>query len=136
MGSTVEFGFYQYSVALAATAFMQSVPDRIQTYSKYHYNYDVADSPIGDVKSQHDVLDGSVRTVEYTADDYNDFNTIVSKSAPTIHHAAPVSKWPLRITLPPLQLYYWLRSRTMLLPPLTVMPCTKRTHMPHINMDN
>ncbi|XP_018789433.1 PREDICTED: cuticle protein 7 [Bactrocera latifrons] len=74
-------------------------------YPKYHYNYGVADSHTGDVKSQHEVRDGdvvkgsyslvepdgSVRTVEYTADDHNGFNAVVSKSAPTIHHAAPVA---------------------------------------------
>ncbi|XP_014103768.1 cuticle protein 7 [Bactrocera oleae] len=74
-------------------------------YPKYHYNYGVADSHTGDVKSQHEVRDGdvvkgsyslvepdgSVRTVEYTADDHNGFNAVVSKTAPTIHHAAPVT---------------------------------------------
>uniref|UniRef100_A0A1I8P663 Uncharacterized protein n=2 Tax=Stomoxys calcitrans TaxID=35570 RepID=A0A1I8P663_STOCA len=77
-------------------------------YPKYHYNYGVADSHTGDVKSQHEVRDGdvvkgsyslvepdgSVRTVEYTADDHNGFNAVVHKTAPTVHavaaHAAPV----------------------------------------------
>jgi len=77
-------------------------------YPKYHYNYGVADSHTGDVKSQHEVRDGdvvkgsyslvepdgSVRTVEYTADDHNGFNAVVSKTAPTVHavahHAGPV----------------------------------------------
>lgn len=77
------------------------------SYPKYHYNYGVADSHTGDVKSQHEVRDGdvvkgsyslvepdgSVRTVDYTADDHNGFNAVVSKSAPTVHavahHAAP-----------------------------------------------
>lgn len=72
-----------------------------QAYPKYHYNYGVADSHTGDVKSQHEVRDGdvvkgsyslvepdgSVRTVEYTADDHNGFNAVVHKSAPTVHHA-------------------------------------------------
>ncbi|XP_005191906.1 cuticle protein 7 [Musca domestica] len=76
-------------------------------YPKYHYNYGVADSHTGDVKSQHEVRDGdvvkgsyslvepdgSVRTVEYTADDHNGFNAVVHKTAPTVHavaaHAAP-----------------------------------------------
>ncbi|SPP84897.1 cuticle protein 7 [Drosophila guanche] len=72
-------------------------------YPKYHYNYGVADSHTGDVKSQHEVRDGdvvkgsyslvepdgSVRTVEYTADDHNGFNAVVHKTAPTIHHSAP-----------------------------------------------
>lgn len=66
------------------------------------------DGHTGDVKSQHEVRDGdvvkgqyslvepdgSVRTVDYTADDHNGFNAVVSKSAPTVHahavHAAPI----------------------------------------------
>ncbi|KAM7354927.1 cuticular protein 62Bc [Cochliomyia hominivorax] len=82
------------------------------SYPKYHYNYGVADSHTGDVKSQHEVRDGdvvkgsyslvepdgSVRTVEYTADDHNGFNAVVHKTAPTVHaapapvvHAAPAA---------------------------------------------
>ncbi|KAI8123027.1 hypothetical protein FF38_05628 [Lucilia cuprina] len=74
------------------------------SYPKYHYNYGVADSHTGDVKSQHEVRDGdvvkgsyslvepdgSVRTVEYTADDHNGFNAVVHKTAPTVHAHAPV----------------------------------------------
>ncbi|XP_037819160.1 uncharacterized protein LOC119608709 [Lucilia sericata] len=73
------------------------------SYPKYHYNYGVADSHTGDVKSQHEVRDGdvvkgsyslvepdgSVRTVEYTADDHNGFNAVVHKTAPTVHAHAP-----------------------------------------------
>ncbi|TMW51049.1 hypothetical protein DOY81_003865 [Sarcophaga bullata] len=72
------------------------------SYPKYHYNYGVADSHTGDVKSQHEVRDGdvvkgsyslvepdgSVRTVEYTADDHNGFNAVVHKTAPTVHAVA------------------------------------------------
>ncbi|XP_052860244.1 cuticle protein 18.6-like [Anopheles cruzii] len=75
-------------------------------HPQYSYNYGVHDSLTGDVKSQHesrdgDVVkgqyslveaDGSVRTVDYTADDVNGFNAVVSKSAPSVHvahHAAP-----------------------------------------------
>ena len=83
-----------------------------QSHPKYSFNYGVHDGLTGDVKSQHEVRDGgvvkgqyslvepdgSVRTVDYTADDINGFNAVVSKSAPTIHatkivapvvHAAP-----------------------------------------------
>jgi hypothetical protein len=76
------------------------------TYShpKYSFNYGVQDGLTGDVKSQSEVRDGgvvkgqyslvepdgSVRTVDYTADDVHGFNAVVSKSAPTVHHAAPV----------------------------------------------
>uniref|UniRef100_A0AAG5D672 Uncharacterized protein n=1 Tax=Anopheles atroparvus TaxID=41427 RepID=A0AAG5D672_ANOAO len=68
-------------------------------HPKYSYNYGVHDSLTGDVKSQvesrdGDVVkgqyslvepDGSVRTVDYTADDVNGFNAVVSKSAPSVH---------------------------------------------------
>uniref|UniRef100_A0A182MBF4 Uncharacterized protein n=1 Tax=Anopheles culicifacies TaxID=139723 RepID=A0A182MBF4_9DIPT len=80
-----------------------------RAHPKYSYNYGVHDSLTGDVKSQvesrdGDVVkgqyslvepDGSVRTVDYTADDVNGFNAVVSKSAPSVHaktvvaHAAP-----------------------------------------------
>ncbi|KAL4710563.1 hypothetical protein ACJJTC_008965 [Scirpophaga incertulas] len=70
-------------------------------YPKYEYTYSVADGHTGDNKSQQesrdgDVVkgsysfheaDGSVRTVEYSADDHNGFNAVVHNSAPT---AAPV----------------------------------------------
>lgn len=56
----------------------------------------------GDVKSQHETrdggnvkgqyslveADGSIRTVDYTADDVHGFNAVVSKSAPTVHAVA------------------------------------------------
>ncbi|KAL0892024.1 hypothetical protein ABMA27_015249 [Loxostege sticticalis] len=70
-------------------------------HPKYEYSYSVADGHSGDNKSQQesrdgDVVkgsysfheaDGSVRTVEYTADDHNGFNAVVHNTAPT---AAPV----------------------------------------------
>lgn len=34
--------------------------------------------------------DGSIRTVDYTADPIHGFNAVVSKTAPTIHAVAPV----------------------------------------------
>lgn len=36
--------------------------------------------------------DGSVRTVDYTADDVHGFNAVVSKSAPTVHATAAIVK--------------------------------------------
>jgi len=78
------------------------------SHPHYSYNYGVHDGHTGDVKSQHesrdgDVVkgqyslvepDGSVRTVDYTADDHHGFNAVVSKTGPTVHahavHAAPV----------------------------------------------
>ncbi|XP_055376180.1 cuticle protein 7 [Condylostylus longicornis] len=78
------------------------------SHPKYAYNYGVADAVTGDVKSQHEVRDGdvvkgqyslvepdgSVRTVDYTADDHNGFNAVVTKTGPSVHvapaaHVAP-----------------------------------------------
>ncbi|KAG7204443.1 hypothetical protein KM043_004879 [Ampulex compressa] len=66
---------------------------------KYTFNYGVHDPHTGDVKTQHEVRDGdvvhgsysvnepdgSVRIVEYTADDQNGFNAVVKKLGPAIH---------------------------------------------------
>ncbi|KAM3962320.1 uncharacterized protein ACR2FA_003551 [Aphomia sociella] len=75
------------------------------SHPKYDFSYSVADGHTGDNKSQHesrdgDVVhgeyslleaDGSIRRVEYTADDHNGFNAVVSHSAPAHHVAsAPV----------------------------------------------
>ncbi|CAG4977082.1 unnamed protein product [Colias eurytheme] len=70
-------------------------------HPKYDFSYAVSDPHTGDDKQQQesrdgDVVkgsysfheaDGSIRTVEYTADDHNGFNAVVHNSAPT---AAPV----------------------------------------------
>ncbi|XP_026328909.1 cuticle protein 19-like [Hyposmocoma kahamanoa] len=70
-------------------------------HPKYDFSYSVADGHTGDNKSQHESrdgdavhgeyslleADGSVRRVQYTADDHNGFNAVVSHSAPA--HAAP-----------------------------------------------
>ncbi|XP_055322963.1 cuticle protein 19-like [Sitodiplosis mosellana] len=75
-------------------------------HPKYSFNYGVADHHTGDVKSQHETRDGdvvkgqyslvepdgSIRTVDYTADSVNGFNAVVSKSAPTVHAHAVVAK--------------------------------------------
>uniref|UniRef100_A0A182SWI3 Uncharacterized protein n=1 Tax=Anopheles maculatus TaxID=74869 RepID=A0A182SWI3_9DIPT len=75
-------------------------------HPKYAFNYGVADHSTGDVKSQHETRDGdvvkgqyslvepdgSVRTVDYTADPINGFNAVVSKTAPLVHAHAPVVK--------------------------------------------
>ncbi|CAH0557214.1 unnamed protein product [Brassicogethes aeneus] len=64
---------------------------------KYSFKYGVSDYHTGDIKSQHETRDGdvvkgqysvvepdgSVRTVEYTADEHNGFNAVVHKTAPT-----------------------------------------------------
>ncbi|CAH2107156.1 unnamed protein product [Euphydryas editha] len=73
-------------------------------HPKYDFSYSVADGHTGDNKSQHESrdgdavhgeyslleADGSVRTVQYTADAHNGFNAVVSNSAPT-RHAAPAA---------------------------------------------
>ncbi|KAI8429069.1 hypothetical protein MSG28_007637 [Choristoneura fumiferana] len=69
-------------------------------HPKYDFSYSVADGHTGDNKSQHESrdgdavhgeyslleADGSVRKVQYTADDHSGFNAVVSHSAPA--HAA------------------------------------------------
>lgn len=74
----------------------------LQSEPNYHFNYGVKDLHTGDLKSQWehregDVVkgsysimepDGSVRTVDYTADDKNGFNAVVSKSGHSVHPAA------------------------------------------------
>ncbi|KAL9902450.1 cuticle protein 7 isoform X1 [Glossina fuscipes] len=86
---------------------------------KYAFNYGVADHTTGDVKSQHETRDGdivkgqyslvepdgSVRTVDYTADPVNGFNAIVTKSGPTVHAQTVVAK-PVAIAPKPLVSYH------------------------------
>ena len=74
-----------------------------QAYPRYHFNYGVKDQHTGDLKSQwehrdgdkvkgsYSVLepDGSIRTVDYMADDHNGFNAVVKKTGPSRH---PISK--------------------------------------------
>ncbi|XP_039748554.1 cuticle protein 8-like [Pararge aegeria] len=68
-------------------------------YPKYDFAYSVDDPHTGDHKAQHESRDGdtvhgfysllqpdgSVRKVEYTADDHSGFNAVVHNSAPSIH---------------------------------------------------
>ncbi|XP_073951613.1 uncharacterized protein [Choristoneura fumiferana] len=72
--------------------------------AQYEYSYSVADGHTGDNKSQHETrdgdvvkgsysfaeADGSIRTVDYTADAHNGFNAVVHNTAPT--HAPVVVK--------------------------------------------
>lgn len=67
-----------------------------QAYPKYSFKYGVEDIHTGDVKSQHEERDGdkvrgqyslvepdgSIRTVDYTADKHSGFNAIVHKTEP------------------------------------------------------
>ncbi|CAH1644412.1 unnamed protein product [Spodoptera littoralis] len=75
--------------------------DGHDTYAhpKYDFEYSVADPHTGDHKAQHESRDGdavhgyytlvqpdgSVRKVEYTADDHHGFNAVVHNTAPIVH---------------------------------------------------
>ncbi|PSN37960.1 hypothetical protein C0J52_10441 [Blattella germanica] len=83
------------------------------SHPRYAFNYGVNDQHTGDVKQQSeqregDVVkgqyslvepDGSIRTVDYTADPVNGFNAVVSKSGPGIH-ATPIVK-PIAVPVAP-----------------------------------
>ncbi|XP_022900844.2 larval cuticle protein A3A-like [Onthophagus taurus] len=77
-------------------------------HPKYAYNYGVSDGVTGDTKVQQEIRDGdavrgmyslvepdgSLRVVEYAADDANGFNAVVKKVGPNVHAppgAAPTS---------------------------------------------
>ncbi|KAM3962329.1 uncharacterized protein ACR2FA_003560 [Aphomia sociella] len=91
-------------------------PEEI-AYPKYEYTYSVADGHTGDNKSQQEVrdgdavkgsysfheADGSIRTVEYTADDHNGFNAVVHNTAPT---AAPVAYKAAPVLIKSAPVYY------------------------------
>ncbi|KAF6207115.1 hypothetical protein GE061_018354 [Apolygus lucorum] len=105
-------GLAPRAIGLAAPAIAKTVvADEYDPNPQYSYAYDIQDALTGDSKSQHesrngDVVqgqyslvepDGSIRTVDYTADPVNGFNAVVSKSgaavvkaAPVVAHAAPV----------------------------------------------
>ncbi|KAG5894307.1 hypothetical protein JTB14_015547 [Gonioctena quinquepunctata] len=69
------------------------------THPKYSFKYGVNDYHTGDIKSQHETRDGdvvkgqyslvepdgSVRTVDYTADKHSGFKAVVHKTAPVNH---------------------------------------------------
>ncbi|XP_044762468.1 larval cuticle protein A2B-like [Coccinella septempunctata] len=93
-------------------------PEPYDPHPQYSYGYDVKDGLTGDSKSQHETRDGDVvqgqysvvdpdgtlRTVDYTADPVNGFNAVVSKqplqakvavakvAAAPVAYAAPVAK--------------------------------------------
>ncbi|CAH2230491.1 jg18594 [Pararge aegeria aegeria] len=93
-----------YAAPVAHYAAPRIVATQQEEYAhpQYDFSYSVADGHTGDNKSQHesrdgDVVhgeyslveaDGSVRRVQYTADEHNGFNAVVSNSAPNAH-AAP-----------------------------------------------
>jgi hypothetical protein len=95
----------KYAVAAPAVAKV-AVADEYDPHPQYSYAYDIQDALTGDSKSQHesrdgDVVqgsyslvepDGSIRTVDYTADPVNGFNAVVHKQAAAVVKAAPVLK--------------------------------------------
>ncbi|CAG9564176.1 unnamed protein product [Danaus chrysippus] len=80
-------------------------------YPRYAFEYAVRDPHTGDNKAQWekrdgDVVigayslvepDGSVRVVEYRADDKSGFNAVVKRIGPNVHPATPIYKAPLPI---------------------------------------
>ncbi|EDV96747.1 larval cuticle protein A2B [Drosophila grimshawi] len=100
--------FVILSLALFATVAVARPGYAVDYYDhpKYAFNYGVADHTTGDVKSQHETRDGdvvkgqyslvepdgSIRTVDYTADSIHGFNAVVTKSGPTVHAQALVTK--------------------------------------------
>ncbi|KAJ0179779.1 hypothetical protein K1T71_004370 [Dendrolimus kikuchii] len=76
---------------------------------RYSFNYGVADHTTGDIKSQHETRDGdvvkgqyslvepdgSIRTVDYTADSVHGFNARVTKTGPSVH-APPLQVAPVK----------------------------------------
>lgn len=110
--SPIEYGHYAAPVVHAPHAYVHAAPIHKTivaepvAYPKYSFNYGIKDPHTGDIKSQAeerdgDVVkgqyslvepDGSVRTVDYTADDHNGFNAVVHKTAPAVQKviAAPV----------------------------------------------
>ncbi|CAG9560609.1 unnamed protein product [Danaus chrysippus] len=79
------------------------------SHPQYEFEYSVADTHTGDIKSQHEARDGdhvtgsyslhqpdgSIRTVHYSADAHSGFNAQVENSGPSTHvqpqpHLAPV----------------------------------------------
>ncbi|XP_014216708.1 larval cuticle protein A3A-like [Copidosoma floridanum] len=89
-------------VAVAPAPVLAKI-ESIDAHPRYSFAYDVQDSLTGDSKAQYETRDGDVvrgsyslieadgtrRIVDYTADDVNGFNAVVSRE-PAIVAAAPV----------------------------------------------
>ncbi|XP_037976964.2 larval cuticle protein A3A [Plutella xylostella] len=102
------YGGYGYGPALATTAVVGSVQ-----VPQYNFNYAVNDPLTGDNKAQTEVrdggvvkgsyslaeADGTIRVVEYSADDVSGFNAVVKRIGPAAHPqqviAAPVIAAPV-----------------------------------------
>ncbi|CAG4941725.1 unnamed protein product [Parnassius apollo] len=77
-------------------------PVEVYSHPRYQFNYGVSDGHTGDQKSQWEARDGdvvkgqyslvepdgTVRTVDYTADDHNGFNAVVNRQGHAAHPAA------------------------------------------------
>ncbi|KAF6207140.1 hypothetical protein GE061_018379, partial [Apolygus lucorum] len=105
VAAPIGYAAHAAPLAYAAPAIAKTVvSDEYDPNPQYSYAYDIQDALTGDSKSQHesrngDVVqgsyslvepDGSVRTVDYTADPVNGFNAVVSKSGAAVVKAAPV----------------------------------------------
>ncbi|KAE8573365.1 cuticle protein 18.6-like [Halyomorpha halys] len=92
-------------VAVAYGQILAHAPvDEYDPHPSYSFSYSVNDALTGDSKGQSETRDGdvvqgtyslaepdgSIRTVDYTADPVNGFNAYVHKDAPAAH-AAPVA---------------------------------------------
>lgn len=91
----------------------------LQAHPNYLFNYGVNDLHTGDIKSQWEhrdgdrvrgqyslvEADGSVRTVDYTADHHNGFNAVVSKHGVNVHSAKPVAKPVVTVAKPVVTTY-------------------------------
>ncbi|XP_075161788.1 larval cuticle protein A3A-like [Haematobia irritans] len=105
-------------------------------HPKYAFNYGVADHTTGDVKSQHETRDGdvvkgqyslvepdgSIRTVDYTADSINGFNAVVTKSGPTVHAQAVVPKPVVAVAPKPVVSYQPVYKQVAPAPVLVASP--------------
>ncbi|XP_026485934.1 cuticle protein 7-like [Vanessa tameamea] len=90
-------------------------PVEVYSHPRYQFNYGVTDGHTGDQKSQWesrdgDVVkgqyslvepDGTIRTVNYSADDHNGFNAVVSRQGHAAHPAtAAVAHAPIAVAAP------------------------------------
>ncbi|CAG9138483.1 unnamed protein product [Plutella xylostella] len=106
-GFGLGYGYGHAGLVAAAPVAHAVAPADIYAHPRYTFNYGVADGHTGDQKSQWesrdgDVVkgqyslvepDGTVRTVNYSADDHNGFNAVVSRAGHAAHPApAPIVK--------------------------------------------
>ncbi|XP_057339616.1 adult-specific cuticular protein ACP-20-like isoform X1 [Microplitis mediator] len=113
--SPVEYENYDYDSynQEPENSYEESYPDHgysgyeYDSHDNYAFNYGVNDPYTGDVKSQEEVRvgdvvkgsysinepDGTIRVVEYTADDHNGFNAVVKKIGHSVHPIPPIAKY-------------------------------------------